>query len=241
MKIQFIIVGWHFEAFPEFIDQLIELNINESIDIFWSCHKDPSQRIKDNFGYKVFPNLGLEDGAYQQALDYLDLADDTILFLMHDDIIVKDWNFMNICLSYLQQGYTFIGNGINYPLDFNPYNSFVSEILNINGSYVDIVKPEARSLCTNEVLYTMTLRESFICTTRKYLRDIFDFEVIWKEPKPDSNGKYHIGAIGNAQQTLLGYKITKMYGPSKIAYLSNSYQDSDYLYECARGNNEKGY
>ena len=64
MKIQFIIVGWHFEAFPEFIDGLLELqNTNsEFINIFWSCHKEPSQRIKDNFQYKVFPNLGLEDG-----------------------------------------------------------------------------------------------------------------------------------------------------------------------------------
>ena len=56
MKIQFIIVGWHFEAFPEFIDGLIELqnNNSEHIDIFWSCHKEPSQRIKDHFQYKVF-------------------------------------------------------------------------------------------------------------------------------------------------------------------------------------------
>ena len=52
---------------------------------------------------------------------------------------------------------------------------------------------------------------------------------------PDENGKFHIGGIGNLQQTLLGYKITKVFGPEKIAYLSNTYQDSNYLYECARG------
>ena len=122
MKIQFIIVGWHFEAFPEFIDGLLELqNTNsEFINIFWSCHKEPSQRIKDNFQYKVFPNLGLEDGAYQQALDYLNLDDDTILFLMHDDIIVKDWNFINICINALQTGMAFVGNGMNYPAIFDP-------------------------------------------------------------------------------------------------------------------------
>ena len=84
MKIQFIVVGWHYDAIQELIDELIELQQTNSelMNIFWSCHKEPSQRIKDNFKYKVFPNLGLEDGAYQQALDYLDLADDTILFLM---------------------------------------------------------------------------------------------------------------------------------------------------------------
>ena len=68
-----------------------------------------------------------------------------------------------------------------------------------------------------------------------YLKEILDFEVIWEEPKPDINGKFHIGGIGNLQQTLLGYKMCKVYGSDKISYLSNTYQDSDYLYECARG------
>ena len=74
-----------------------------------------------------------------------------------------------------------------------------------------------------------------LCTTRKHLKQIHDFEVIWEEPVPDENGKFHIGGIGNLQQTMLGYKITKVFGPSKIAYLSNTYQDSNFLYECARG------
>jgi hypothetical protein len=228
MKIQFIIVGWHFEAFPELINGLIELQNNNAgiIDIFWSCHKEPSQRIKDHFQYKVFPNLGLEDGAYQQALDYLNLDDDVILFLMHDDIIIKDWNFLNICLERLLQGYAFIGNGINYPLNFNPYSEL---------NCMAYVKESSKHLF-DKIQYTLTLRESFICTTRKYLKEIYDFEVAWQEPKPDENGKYHIGAIGNAQQTLLGYKITRVFGPDRITYLSNTYQDSEYLYECARGN-----
>ena len=234
MKIQFIVVGWHFENFPKLIDQLIELKVNEFIDIFWSCHRDPSQRIKDNFEYKIFPNLGLEDGAYQQALDYLELNDDTILFLIHDDVVIKDWDFINICLNYLQQGYAFVGNGINYPLEFDPINN------EKHRSSLKIVKPEALHLF-NSPQFTLTLRESFMCTKRKYLKDIYDFEVIWEEPKPDENGKYHIGGIGNTQQSLLGYKITKVFGPNRIAYLSNTYMDSEYLYECGRGVNEKGY
>ena len=121
MKIQFIVVGWHFNEFPELVDQLIELNENnDTINIFWSCHKEPSKKVKENFKYKVFPNLGLEDGAYQQALDYLNLSDDTILFLMHDDLVVKDWGFINKCLEALNNGYKVVGNGINYPLTLNP-------------------------------------------------------------------------------------------------------------------------
>ena len=115
MKIQFIVVGWHFDNFPELIEGLKQLNeSNNAIDIFWSCHKEPSETVKTNFEYKVFPNLGLEDGAYQQALDYLDIDDETILFLIHDDLVIKDWNFINICLERINSGITFVGNGMNY-------------------------------------------------------------------------------------------------------------------------------
>ena len=36
---------------------------------------------------------------------------------MHDDLIIKDWNFVNVCLGLLNEGYKVIGNGINYPLN----------------------------------------------------------------------------------------------------------------------------
>ena len=230
MNIQFIVVGWHFDAFPELIDGLIQLNqTNETIDVFWTCHKEPNDSVKQNFKYKVFPNIGLEDGAYQQALDYLDLSDDTILFLIHDDLVIKDWNFINICLEWLNRGIAFIGNGMNYSATFNP-----NEIVR-NKIAVEWVKPESKYLF-NSTANVLTIRESFICTMRKYLKQIHDFEVIWEEPVPDENGKYHIGGIGNLQQTMLGYKITKVFGPEKVAYLSNTYQDSNFLYECARGN-----
>ena len=74
-----------------------------------------------------------------------------------------------------------------------------------------------------------------MCIKRGDLRKIGDFEVIWEEPIPDEEGKYHIGGIGNTQQSLLGYKLTKVFGKEKFAYLSNNYQDSNYLFECARG------
>jgi len=229
MKIQFIIVGWHFENFPELIDQLIEINQNKEISIFWSCHKSPSDRVKNNFEYKLFPNLGLEDGAYQQALDYLNIENDTILFLMHDDLIIKDWNFINVCLELLNKGYKVIGNGINYPLNLNP-----NDIKN-GKKYIDLVKDKCKYLFDSP-MFCYTIRESFMCIKREDLKKIGEFEVIWEEPIPDKNGKYHIGGIGNTQQSLLGYKLTKVFGTEKFAYLSKNYQDSEYLFECARGN-----
>lgn len=229
VKIQFIIVGWHFDKFPELIKDLIELNNqNSNIDIFWSCHKKPAEVVRNNFNYQVFPNLGLEDGAYQQALDYLNISDDTVLFLMHDDILVKDWSFINLCLEKLNNGFTFIGNGRNYPAQVDIDSEVKGKKL------IEYVKPSARHLFTQNGV-VLTIRESFICTVRKYLKSIYDFEVIWEEPQPDENGKYHIGGIGNLQQTLLGYKITSVFGPTKVYYLSNNYQDSKFLYEYARG------
>jgi len=230
MKIQFIIVGWHFDAYPEFIDQLIEINQNNDvINIFWSCHKEPSKKVKNNFSYKVFPNLGLEDGAYQQALDYLNIEDDTILFLMHDDLVIKNWNFINVCLHALNLGYKVIGNGINYPLMLDP-----NEVKREGKTYIDFVKDECKYIFDTP-LHCLTIRESFMCIKRGDLRKIGDFEVIWEDPSVKGEGP---GGIGNTQQSLLGYKLTKILGKDKITYLSNTYQDSEYLFECARGTME---
>ena len=68
MKIQFIVVGWHYNQM-EFYETLQELEKNnDSIDVFWSCHKEPNKFVKDNFKYKVFDNVGEEFIAYQRQL-----------------------------------------------------------------------------------------------------------------------------------------------------------------------------
>ena len=80
MKIQFIIVGWHYNQ-KEYYEGLKYLNDNNDlIDVFWCCHQEPNEFVKNNFDYKVYPNEGLEWGAYQQSVDHLQPADDTILF-----------------------------------------------------------------------------------------------------------------------------------------------------------------
>ncbi len=55
MKIQFIIVGWYFDEYPDLIKGLHDLQQNnlEHINIFWSCHKEPSLSVKENFDYKT--------------------------------------------------------------------------------------------------------------------------------------------------------------------------------------------
>ncbi len=97
MKIQFVICGWHMDQ-DSLIDGLkllqrpIGMNLGSydrvEIDVFWSCHRTPPDRIKDNFNCKEFYNGAEECGAYQQAVDYLDLDDDTYCFFMHDDLVM---------------------------------------------------------------------------------------------------------------------------------------------------------
>ena len=105
MKIQFIVVGWYYNQ-DSLQNGLKELNENnDNINVFYSCHKEPTQFIKDNFEWKLFPNLGEEIVAYQQALEYLNLESNTYCFFMNDDIVVKNWIFIEKCINKLQQGY----------------------------------------------------------------------------------------------------------------------------------------
>lgn len=235
MKIQFIISGWHFDEFPDFAQQLLIIQSkNSNIEVFWSCHREPNDFIKQNFDYKTFPNLGLEDGAYQQALDHLNLDPETIIFFMHDDLEVLDWYFIPFCIELLDLGHAkFIGNGRNYPLHMSPL-----DVVKDGKTYRDLAKKETKDIFFKEEFdsktFTETIRESFICTKYKYIQEIGGFEVIWEQPIPDANGNFHIGAIGNVQQSMLGYKISLQYD-NGIFYLSNNYQSSKYIYECARG------
>ena len=71
MKIQFIVVGWYYTFMEEFNNGLKQLNdSNENVNVFWSCHNEPTDWIKENFDYKVFDNIGDEYGAFQQATDH---------------------------------------------------------------------------------------------------------------------------------------------------------------------------
>lgn len=230
MNIQFIVVGWHY-SYPEWIQGLIELqNQNDNINVFWSCHREPPDIIKDNFNWKEFENIGLEEGAYTQALEYLDLDDDTILFMVHDDLIIKDWNFINICIdAIVNRGMKVMGNGFNYPAHFDP------EKVEREKKNIEWVNDDWKHLFT-EPMHCKTVRTSFVVINWKDLKDIGGFNPIWLSPEVDENGiPQGYGGIGNLGQTIVGYKFTKIFGPDKIGYLSNNYLNSEYIYECARG------
>ena len=93
MKIQFIICGWHMNR-KSLIDGLYELQKQnkDTVGVFWSCHREPTDEIKQKFNHKLFFNGGEEYGAYQQGVEHLNLDDDTICFFLHDDLVLKSFD-----------------------------------------------------------------------------------------------------------------------------------------------------
>lgn len=239
-KIQFVVVGWHYNQ-EEYIDGLIELNQgNENVDVFWSCHREPPQKIKDNFDWKLFPNLGMADGGYQQAVDYLELNDDDICFFTNDDIIIKNWDFINKCVDKLESCKV-VGNCVNYPTVFDPQTMEP----NVGKRFIDFVKDSSKHLF-DKTIHMKTVRGSFMCMTYKSLKAVDYFEPMFDypeliQPKLKDNGDAYvegfpgIGGIGNLILNLFSYKLNVILGTDNIQYLGNKYLDTEYIYECARG------
>ena len=260
MKIQFIIVGWHFDtsvAGSNYIDGLIELKKeNKNVNIFWVCHREPTQIIKDNFEWKVFPN-GEEFVAYEQFYQHKILDDNTLCFFTHDDLIIKDWNFIFKCYSLItENNHKFIGNGINYPCTYDPFEKGPP-----HGETSILLPNELRSYVKDSHKHLFdtkmdikTLRGSFMCMFYKDLKNINGFEPredIRKKISegrflPDKDGKHwyihkdgrkeKVSGYGNVIQITFCYKLVRTYGNESITYLGDKYLDSEYIYECGSGN-----
>ncbi len=247
MKIQFIICGWWYDEFDkrkgmtDFIDGLIELQKgNDFIDVFWSCHKEPIQLVKDNFKYKVFENIGLEWGAYNKAFNHLDLDDDTIVFCIQDDMVIKDWSFVNACVEHINNGIKIIGNGFNYPMLFQPQlEARLSYWLKTKDKWIDYVRKENQHMFDRDV-ESLSIRGSFMCTRYDHIKEINGFEYVNKSltygVKEDGKEFLLTDPYGNTSLYLNAYKFTKYFGVNKMKWLSNEYRRSPYMIECGRGN-----
>ena len=215
MKIQFIVVGWHYHQ-QEFYEGLKELeNTNQEINVFWSCHKEPTEYIKDNFNYKLFPNVGEEFVAYQQAIDYL--------------------KFLGTCLNYPLPSFdpteVYAPMGIKEEFD--------------NKTVTDYAQDETQKWFDKKLAPVMVIRGSFICCKYSDLKAIYGFEPrkeAWVGPKWSDEYQKHcyrgakgLGKFGNMFMFMFSYKINRVFGPQCISYLSNRYLDSDYIYEMGRG------
>jgi hypothetical protein len=250
-RIQFIIAGWHMNQ-DSLIDGLEFLEkSNETIDVFWACHREPTEQIKNTFKHKVFFNGAEECGAYEQALEYLNLPDNVLVFFMHDDIVVKDWSFIDKCAGRLISGFKIVGNGIDYPDNFDPFaitKLGITEQFD-GAQFKDYVKPEYQHMFDN-VMHILKVRPSFIAMMSQDVKAMGGFEPRieayvpplttkdeWcDKDQPHYRGTKGLGSFGNLFPALTCYKMNKVFGSDRITYLSNSYVDSEYLYECQRGN-----
>ena len=248
MKIQIIICGWWFDKFDkqtnktDFIDQLIELNsLNDNIDIFWACHKNPISLVKNNFKWELYENIGLEWGAYDKAFNTLDIEDDTFVFCIQDDMFIKDWSFINTCIFHLKDDKVkIIGNGFNYPYNMNPKEEArLSYWLKTKDHWIDYVKPENKYMFDTP-LNCLSIRGSFLATRYKHIKLINGFEYINKPLKTgikeDGTEFLLIDPYGNTALYLNAYKFTKYFQNSGFKWLSNTYRKSKWMVECGRGN-----
>ena len=248
MKIQFIVCGWHMNR-KNLIDGLYDLKEEnkDNIDVFWSCHREPTDEIKEKFDYKLFFNGGEEYGAYQQAIQHLDLDDDTICFFLHDDLVLKSFDFILICIDKLKT-LKVVGNCANYSdPSFDPNKLIevgIKEEFD-NKSRIDYVMDENKHLFKKGTIPLQTVRPSFVCMKYGSVKQIGGFEPrkeAYDYPRKNEEGTYvyrgnkGMSSWGNEFPQLNNYKFNVVFGPEKIGYLSKTYLDSEYIYECARGN-----
>ncbi len=248
MKIQFIICGWHMNR-ESLIDGLYELQKQnkDTVDVFWSCHKEPTDEIKEKFNYKVFYNGGEEYGAYQQAVEYLNLEDDTICFFLHDDLVLKSLDFIPLCIEGLKT-HKVIGNCKNYGEESYDPNKVIEIGIKEefdNKTRLDYVMDKNKHFFSPGAIPLKTVRPSFICMTYGSVKEIGGFEprveaycppIPNEEGTPVYRGNKGMSSWGNEFPQLNNYKFNVVFGHPKIGYLSDTYLDSKFIYECARGN-----
>ena len=206
------------------------------------------------FDYKLFFNGGEEYGSYQQAIKHLNLDDDTVCFFLHDDLVLKSFDFITICIDALKT-HKVIGNCMNY--GENSYDP--NKVIEIgikeefdNKTRIDYVKDENKHFFDRGAIPLKTVRPSFVCMKYDSVKEIGGFEPreeAYVSPSVTEGGKpYYRGCenladtktgglsvFGNLFPNLTVYKVNKIFGKDSITWLSDSYRDSKYLHECERG------
>jgi hypothetical protein len=239
LKIQFIILGWHFEPieYQEGLLDLIRYNKydkNVDIKVYWVCKKEPTQFIKDNFDYKVYPNVGLEWKGYTEGFYDLEVDDDTFVFFTHDDINVKDWSFIPIIIERLKGNCKVVGNGWNPCFNLHPDQIITPG--NKDEPFPFGSKYTWKEVAINKEFFTTpgfcrNIRASFMAMKANTFRDMKGLE--WLADPYNGQSKNLLWA--NILINLNGYKWTKMFGEENISFLSNTYKTSDFIDEFERG------
>jgi hypothetical protein len=208
-------VGWHF---PEAVFQ--SLSQVRNTDIFIVSHQ-PHQLIPSYVNsvagknhVLVEPNYGYDWGCYQQFLDRGIWRDYRHVVFMHDDLVVKQNDFIDAGLAMLDR-HSVVGNSrIEIPRDWPSSHpeSYVHASWRPPPSFVHDV-----------------VRGSFFMVKSEALERLVKFEVHWDRYRTSST-------CGNWSTRATCAKWQRIYGNDCFGFLSEQGGVvSDYLIEMVRG------
>lgn len=208
--------GWHYH--PGVLEALASI---ADVDVYVVSHKARSAVPESVYRYlpadRVFfePDVGYDWGSYQQFIEKGLYRRYEYVFLMHDDLIIKDGGFVEASVRLLEGGASFVGNGRN------DHRTNFPELIPWRYAHA-AWKPPSPSFRHE------TMRGSFLATTAEALDRVGSFEVFWDWP--------HL-ANGFANWSLIATcaRLQHMFGAGCFAFLSQTYLESPYLTELVRG------
>ena len=220
-KTAICVAGWHFNE--EFYYRVSRLPKSE---VFVVSHRPPEAVPPYVFDHiqssNIFfeSNLGYDWGCYQQFLRTGIWREYDYVFFMHDDIVIKDIEFIQQCARELETSKV-VGNGRVALWDV-PTN--IAESYSVYYAHSSFKPP--RSFRHDGV------RGSFFATTSEALHLLEAFEVFW-DP-------FHLTAgFGNFSARASCGKWQYLLGDQCFGFLSDTYCESDYISELVRDGKDR--
>ena len=213
----FCITGWHFPA--DFYHQIASLS---DVDIYIVSHRS-SKDIPD-FMSELFPkerilirsNIGYDWGCYQQFIDSGLWQEYELVFFMHDDIQIHNFDFIDQVAQKLKSCRV-IGNGKGKG------SVGQSSLRNHPYAYAHSTwRPDSYDFTHP------TIRGSFFAISSRDLLDLGGFEVYWDPFKIFID-------FGNWSTKASCGKMADYFGKEGFGYLSNEFGRSEFVTELVRG------
>jgi SAM-dependent methyltransferase len=234
-ELTIVIVGWHFKNYNLYQDLIKEAMLynNLKVNFYIASHSQPnkiSESIKCNLkkmGWKLlfFENKGWDWGAFQQFTIWQkqnESLTDYYLFL-HDDIIIKNKDFVGAFLNKIQNGAKVVGNSFpsGYPPIKKDWGIILPEVMFWSQIKGFPINSKSWGCVRGSCFFTV--------------KDVIENILI---RMPIKQG-FHVG-FGNWSCTIFGGLATDKYGENAIDYIGGKKErESYYITEEFRGGEEK--
>jgi hypothetical protein len=217
-RLCFCIAGWHFS------ESVYAAGCESGIDLFVISHQS-SPRIPEPFFQSIpadhifqEPNLGYDWGCYQQFIARGIWKSYDVIFFMHDDLFIRNLDFIPHSLELIRSGAQVVGNGLN-----SPHVAWTRTHLQCYA--------HSGWLPPSTAFEHQTVRGSFFAITASALQKVRHFEIFW-DPK-----RVYI-RFGNHSLIATCGRLTALFGEGCIAFLGSDYRTSPYILEEERGGQE---